>query len=224
MSSRLTNSLRRCLEFHAGRPPRKLRYPADPPKVEEIIAVMRAAGDRTHGRRLRGLMVILWRAGYASKKRSRSPKPIWIIAAARCYSVAARADAAARSEWTPGAGKNCSPGSSCGSNCPSGRSSASSTVPPAAERGRARPPARTCAGPAAAAGVRRRFAPHQFRHAHAVVMAREGVPLIVIQRQLGHSNLGITSIYLQGIDNAEIIETVHGRRAPMIPVSASLRL
>jgi hypothetical protein len=45
-------------------------------------------------------------------------------------------------------------------------------------------------------------------------------PLIVIQRQLGHSNLGITSVYLQGIDNAEIIETVHARRAPMIPVSA----
>jgi hypothetical protein len=38
------------------------------------------------------------------------------------------------------------------------------------------------------AGVRRRFAPHQLRHAHAVEMAREGVPLIVIQRQLGHSN------------------------------------
>jgi site-specific recombinase XerD len=50
---------------------------------------------------------------------------------------------------------------------------------------------------AVAAGVRRRFAPHQLRHAHAVELAREGVPLIVIQRQLGHSNLGITSIYLQ---------------------------
>ena len=77
---------------------------------------------------------------------------------------------------------------------------------------------------AAAAGVRRRFAPHQLRHAHAVEMAREGVPLIVIQRQLGHSNLGITSVYLQGIDSGEIIETVHARRAPMLPVSASLRL
>jgi site-specific recombinase XerD len=77
---------------------------------------------------------------------------------------------------------------------------------------------------AAAAGVRRRFAPHQLRHAHAVELAREGVPLIVIQRQLGHTNLGITSIYLQGIDNGEIIETVHTRRAPMVPVNASLRL
>ena len=74
---------------------------------------------------------------------------------------------------------------------------------------------------AATAGVRR---PHQLRHAHAVEMAREGVPLIVIQRQLGHSNLGITSVYLQGIGSGEIIETVHARRAPMIPVSSSLRL
>src|SRR3712207_6039920 len=77
---------------------------------------------------------------------------------------------------------------------------------------------------AAEAGVRRRFAPHQLRHAHAVELAHEGVPLLVIQRQLGHSNLGITSIYLQGIDNAEIIDTVHARRAPMISVNASLRL
>ena len=51
--------------FHAGRPPcnKGLRSPADPPKVEEIVAVMRAAGDRAHGRRLRALIVLLWRAG-----------------------------------------------------------------------------------------------------------------------------------------------------------------
>ena len=51
--------------FHAGRSPRNkgVRYPADPPKVEEIIAVMRAAGNSPHSRRLRGLIVILWRAG-----------------------------------------------------------------------------------------------------------------------------------------------------------------
>jgi integrase/recombinase XerD len=74
------------------------------------------------------------------------------------------------------------------------------------------------------AGVRRRLAPHQLRHAHAVEMAREGMPLIVIQRQLGHTNLGITSIYSQGIDNAEIIDTLHARRAPMVPVHRSLRV
>ncbi len=72
------------------------------------------------------------------------------------------------------------------------------------------------------AGVRRRFAPHQLRHAHAVEMAREGVPLNVIQRQLGHVNLGITSVYLQGIDSAEIIGTVNARRAPVIPAASAL--
>jgi integrase/recombinase XerD len=71
---------------------------------------------------------------------------------------------------------------------------------------------------------RRRFVPHQLRHAHAIELAREGVPLNVIQRQLGHRNLGVTSIYLQGIDPGEIIETVHARRPPMIPASAGLAL
>jgi hypothetical protein len=30
--------------------------------------------------------------------------------------------------------------------------------------------------------------------------------------------------YLQGIDNAEIIATVHARKAPMIPASTGLRI
>jgi integrase/recombinase XerD len=75
---------------------------------------------------------------------------------------------------------------------------------------------------AARAGVRRRFAPHQLRHAHAVEMSREGVPLVVIQRQLGHADLGVTSAYLRGIDNTEIIHTVHERPTPMIPATAGL--
>ncbi|MCA1705686.1 MAG: site-specific integrase, partial [Actinobacteria bacterium] len=74
------------------------------------------------------------------------------------------------------------------------------------------------------AGVRRRFAPHQLRHAHAIEMAHESVPLNIIQRQLGHTDLGVTSIYLQGIDNAEIINAVHKRTPPMMPASAGLRL
>jgi integrase len=40
-----------------------LRYPPDPPTVEEIIAVMRTAGETRDGLRLRGLVVVLWRAG-----------------------------------------------------------------------------------------------------------------------------------------------------------------
>ena len=53
-------------------------------------------------------------------------------------------------------------------------------------------------------------------------MAREGVPINVIQRQLGHCNLGVTSVYLQGIDTAEIVERIHSRPAPVIPASRGL--
>jgi hypothetical protein len=49
---------RGCVPRNKGR-----RYPADPPRVEEIIAVMRTAGPGEHGDRIRALVVILWRAG-----------------------------------------------------------------------------------------------------------------------------------------------------------------
>jgi integrase/recombinase XerD len=75
---------------------------------------------------------------------------------------------------------------------------------------------------AIAAGGRRRFAPHQLRHAHAVEMSPEGISLIVIQRQLGHADLAITSRYLRGIDNTEIIQAVHQRPEPMIPAGRQL--
>lgn len=72
--------------------------------------------------------------------------------------------------------------------------------------------------------MRRRFAPHQLRHAHAVELAHEGVSLPIIQRQLGHSYVSTTSVYLQGIDTEEIIATIRARHAPMMHVSAGLQL
>ena len=49
--------------YHAGRAPRNKGqlYPAHPPTVEEIIAVMRQTADDRHGARLRALIVVLWR-------------------------------------------------------------------------------------------------------------------------------------------------------------------
>ena len=213
-------------EFHAGRPPRNkgMRYPADPPTIEEIVTVMRHAGDGVHGRRLRGLIVVLWRAGLricealALAEADLDPRRGSLLVR---RGKGGRRREVGMDDWAweqldALAARR-------GSSCRSGRCSASSTAPRAGGRGRPPPPARELRRVAREAGVRRRFAPHQLRHAHAVEMAREGVPLIVIQRQLGHTNLGITSIYLQGIDNTEIIDTVHARRAPMVPVHSSLR-
>jgi integrase/recombinase XerD len=53
-----------CPAISPGAPRNKgLRYPPDPPMVEEIVAVMRQTGDSVHGARLRALIVLLWRAG-----------------------------------------------------------------------------------------------------------------------------------------------------------------
>lgn len=212
--------------FHAGRPPRNkgVRYPADPPTVEEIVGVMRAAGDGVQGRRLRGLIVVLWRAGLRIHEALSLAEPD--LDHRRGSLLVRRGKGGRRrevgmDEW---AWEQLAPWLEVRLDLPVGPLFCVVNGP---TRGRhwsgaaARAELRRAA---ADAGVRRRFAPHQLRHAHAVEMAREGVPLIVIQRQLGHSNLGITSIYLQGIDNSEIIDTVHARRAPMIRVSTSLQL
>jgi integrase len=52
----------------------------------------------------------------------------------------------------------------------------------------------------------------------------EGIPLPLIQRQLGHSHLSTTGTYLEGINTEEIISTVHSGRASMIHAGAGLAL
>jgi site-specific recombinase XerD len=175
-------------EFHAGRPPRNkgMRYPADPPTIEEIVTVMRSAGDGVHGRRLRGLIVVLWRAGL------RICEALALAEAdldARRGSLLVRRGKGGRrrevgmDDW---AWEQLAPWLDVRVELPVGPLFC---VVNGATRGRpwAAAAARTeLRRVAREAGVRRRFAPHQLRHAHAVEMAREGVPLIVIQRQLGH--------------------------------------
>jgi site-specific recombinase XerD len=212
--------------YHAGRPPRNKGqlYPADPPTVEEIIAVMRRAPDDRHGARLRALIVVLWRAGLrvqealALGERDLDPRRGSLLVR---HGKGGRRREIGMDAW---GWEQLSPWLGARVELPVGPLFCIIDGP---TRGRSW----SSAGVrvefrrlAAQAGVRRRFAPHQLRHAHAVELAREGVPLNVIQRQLGHANLGTTSIYLQGIDPEEIIATVHARRAPMMSATAGLQL
>lgn len=94
--------------YHAGRAPRNKgrRYPADPPRVEEIIAVMRRAGERPAGVRFRGLAVVLWRAGLRISEALALSGVTSSRLAARCWSATAREASAAKSEWTIGDGSS----------------------------------------------------------------------------------------------------------------------
>jgi site-specific recombinase XerD len=213
-------------EFHLGRSPgnKGRRYPADPPRVEEIVAVMRVAGDGVAGDRIRGLIVVLWRAGLRIQEAldlyecDLDPRRGALLVRS---GKGGRRREVGMDDW---GWEHLGAWASIRPELPAGSLFCIIDGPT-----RGRPWPQTGARSqlrrlAAQARVRRRFAPHQLRHAHAVEMAREGVPLNVIQRQLGHTNLGVTSTYLQGIDNAEIINTIHHRRAPMIPATAGLRL
>ena len=212
--------------YHAGRPPRNkgLRYPADPPRVEEIIAVMRHAGPGVHGDRTRGLIVVLWRSGLRIAEAldlRESDLDERRGALLVRHGKGGKRREVGMDDW---GWEQLRPWMTRRAQLPVGRLFCVIEGPTCERRwvpGAVRTHLRRLA---VEAGVRRRFAPHQLRHAHAVEMAREGVPLNVIQRQLGHTDLGVTSVYLQGIDNAEIINTIHGRTAPMMPASAGLRL
>jgi site-specific recombinase XerD len=61
------------------------------------------------------------------------------------------------------------------------------------------------------AGIEKRVHAYGLRHTHAAALAREGIPMNVIQAQLGHSNLGTTSRYLAHIAPAEVIQVMQGR-------------
>ncbi len=61
------------------------------------------------------------------------------------------------------------------------------------------------------AGIAKRVHPHGLRHTHAYELMMEGVPMPIIQRQLGHASLATTDTYLSHIAPKEVIETI-GKR------------
>jgi integrase len=65
------------------------------------------------------------------------------------------------------------------------------------------------------AGIEKRVHSHGLRHTHAVELMREGVPILVISRQLGHSSLGITQRYLDHLEPGEVVAAMQARSWPL---------
>jgi site-specific recombinase XerD len=191
--------------------------------VDEIVAVMRRTAANRHGWRLGAMIVVLWRAGLRIQEALALAEHDLDLRRGSLlvrHGKGGRRREVGMDEW---GWEQLRPWLTARVELPVGPLFCVIDGP---TRGRPWSPAAVRAEfrrVAARSGVRRRFAPHQLRHAHALELAREGVPLNIIQRQLGHTNLGTTSIYLQGIDPAEIITAVRARRAPMMSASAGLR-
>jgi site-specific recombinase XerD len=201
-----------------------MRYPADPPTVEEIVAVMRHAPDDRRGSRMRAIIVVLWRAGLRSQEalalteHDLDPRRGWLLVRS---GKGGRRREVGMDAW---GWEQLRPWLNARAELPVGPLFCIVDGPTRGRQGSGAAVRAEFRRLAAQAGARRRLAPHQLRHAHALDLAREGVALNIFQRQLGHANLGTTSIYLQGIDPEEIITAVRMRRARMMSASAGLRL
>jgi len=169
--------------FHAGRAPRNkgMLYPADPPTVEEIVCVMRSASEDPHGWRLRAMIVMLWRGGLrvqealALSEHDLDPR--------RGSVLVRRGKGGRRREvgmdtwgW-----ENLRPWLAGRLELPAGPLFCVINGPTCGRPWSAAAVRNEFRRHATEAGVRRRFAPHQLRHAHAVELAREGVSVNVRQ-------------------------------------------
>lgn len=64
-------------------------------------------------------------------------------------------------------------------------------------------------------GIDKRVHPHGLRHTMAFEMMMEGIPVPIIQRQLGHANLGTTQRYLDHIAPKDVVEAMQQREWAM---------
>lgn len=62
------------------------------------------------------------------------------------------------------------------------------------------------------AGITKRVHPHGLRHTCAFDLAMEGVPVTMIQRQLGHTNLNTTERYVSHIAPAQLVRAMQARQ------------
>ena len=69
------------------------------------------------------------------------------------------------------------------------------------------------------AGIEKRVHSHGLRHTHAVELMREGVPILLISRQLGHSSMAITQRYVDHLEPGEVIAAMQARSWPVHEVT-----
>jgi len=211
-------------EFHRGRAPRNKgrRYPADPPPISEIVQLIASHPDTPCGRRNRALMLLLWRSGLriaealalGEQDLDERERSILVRSGKNGKRRVVGMD-----DW---GWEQIRPWLEERESYPVGPLFCVLEGPTAGRQMRTAQARQIFRSAVKRAGIRRRIHPHALRHALACELAREDVKLVVISRQLGHANLAITTTYLQGIAPFEVIQTIAGRQAPMVPATTLL--
>lgn len=209
------------------------RYARTPPSVAEILSFLAACPDDVYGRRLKTLIVFLWRTGVRISEalaiyeedltppKGGRPGSVFIRRSAKSGRVP-KSRTVGMDPWAwellqpwleerhdyPAGPVFCVLAGPTGGWRAWGASEARAQIRETSER----------------AGLRRRMNPHAYRHLLAVEWLRERQLLVHIKNQLGHQSLRTTDIYLSGIDPHEILDVAANRSAPMVPLNAALEL
>jgi hypothetical protein len=175
-----------------GRAPHNkgIQYPPDPPRPEEIIVVMRQAGHDRHGLRPRALIAVLWRAGLRIREALALNETDVDTVRGSLLIRHGKGDKRREAGMDQFRFERFPAWKAHRVSVPVGPLFCVTDGPTRGRRWAATAARCELRQLAAEAGVRRRFAPHQLRGAHAVELAREGVAVNIIQRRLRHTDLG----------------------------------
>jgi integrase len=218
--------------FHKGVAPKNKgkEYKPTPPSVAECMAMLNACATNPHGRRLYAALILLWQgalrcfealalteddidetSGSILVRHGKGDKTATIKMAAWAWPFLA--------EWRDIRATLADPHGPLICVIGPGRGGACATTGQALATTQMRSQVRAIAR---AAGVKRRCAPHQLRHAWAVQAYTAGVPLRAIQLHLRHENIGITDTYLQGLGVGVSHDQVYQQSVPLIPATELL--
>lgn len=209
-------------EYRLGRAPANKggRYPAEVLTGDEMLALLEAFPERTQfGVRQRALVVVMWRAGLrVAEALALMPKDVDLETGVIVVLLGKGAKRRTVAIDTHGLGYLrawsqtrarlglgdfeplfCTLTQDTGGI---GRPLNASTVRGSLKRYAKR------------AGITKRVHPHGLRHTFAYELAIEGVPVPLIQRQLGHQALEMTAHYIDHLAPADVLNAVRDRHWP----------
>lgn len=209
--------------YHAGRTPatKGRKYEPDPPTTTEVAQLLHAIPPTPHGRRLAAIIILMWRTGLrisealALQESDLHPEDGSIVVRH------GKGDKRRVTMMDPWGWNRIRPWLEERRHLPPGPVFCVINGPTAGTRAWSGTDVRRALRKLAPrAGVRKRCAPHQFRHGHAVDLWREGVDLLAVQRQLGHARLDVTQSYLRSLAPTEVLAPIGKRAAPVVPIGS----
>lgn len=206
-------------EYHRGKAPanKGRKFPAEPLRPREVLALIDACGRGHAGKRDRALIAVLWRAGLrVSEALALLPKDVDLDEReirvlhgkgdkARTVTIDAWA-APVVSEWLADRA-TLSVTRSSPVFCVISRPTVGAPMHAAYVRNKLHELGER-------AGIEKRVHPHGLRHTHAFELAGEGIDLRSIKAQLGHASLSVTARYVEHLNPRELLAPIRERSAP----------